>query len=283
MTNHIPHTTVAKTSMPGETKSPEAEKIVMPEETGLLVIRTSPFISRRTFGLSMLLVSVAGVSAGELIPYHRKAKLSCGLPAGYDYELRKPSLPSVAATLGTLVLVPATVPVSVSNTAVVPTPQGNAVVLSQTSATSVVQTQPAKIVRYWQSAAGELRVDHCAISQVAVWIDETGYWSVNLRAIQDPFIGPDRQATPNARFLRNRFYVKIHAYGSYTVQETPALVRVGKPELFRIEPTPFWVDRSQVELHRATGYLHGPPRCLGPAEIEQLKFVDRLEVEFRYE
>ena len=246
--------------------------------------RDSPFLSRRGFGLGVILLGAAGVAAGELIPLHRKAKVRCNLPSGYDYQVRKTSAAAVVATLEVLVLnsaaIPATLPVAV---AVTPNATNGTATPTPLAMKLPASNPPAKIIRYWQSAQGELRVDHCAISQIAVWIDDQGFWSINLRAIQDPFVGLDRQATPNARFLRNRFHVTIHAYGAYVIEETPALAPLGKPELFRLEPTPFWVDRSQVKFHRATGYLHGAPRDFCVAELQQLQFVDRLEVEFRYE
>lgn len=294
-----------------EMKPPPGEANALPaviplegsESERISMLRDSPFLSRRGFGLGVILLGAAGVSSGGLIPFHRKAKVRCNLPAGYDYQVRKLSEPAVIASHQVLVLlsvaIPATLPtgtaapVSTENAqggvtaiaaTVAPTPLAmTPVAMTPVAPKPTVSPPPAKIIRYWQSAQGDLRVDHCTVSQIAVWIDDQGYWSVNLRAAQDPFVGLDRQATPNARFLRNRFHVTVHAYGGDVVKETPALALLGKPELFRLEPTPFWVDRSQVKFHRATGYLHGAPRCLCAKEVEQLQFVDRLEVEFRYE
>ena len=290
MTDITPQNHHVRQPAQGESNAPTEDAGLKELQSELFsLLDDSPFLSRRGFGLGVILLGAAGASAGELIPLHRKAKVRCNLPSGYDYHVRKTSAPSVVASLDVLVLnsaaIPATLPVAnpvtpnASSGTATPTP----LAMSLPASNPVVSNSPAKIIRYWQSAQGELRVDHCAISQIAVWIDDQGFWSINLRAIQDPFIGRDRQATPNARFLRNRFHVTIHAYGAYVIEETPALALLGKPELFRLEPSPFWVDRSQVKFHRATGYLHGAPRDFCVAELQQLQFVDRLEVEFRYE
>ena len=131
-------------------------------------------MSYRTVGVSVLLVGAVAASAGDLLPYHRKAKLRCGLSNCYDYEVRRTSPPAVGTTFNTLTLplVPATAPVN----------------------------------------------------------------------------------------------------------ENPALAPLGKPELFHLDVTPFWVDRDQILLHRASGSLKTTP-----PELRLLPLVDRMTVEFRYE
>ena len=229
-------------------------------------------MSYRTVGVSVLLVGAVAASAGDLLPYHRKAKLRCGLSNCYDYEVRRTSPPAVGTTFNTLTLplVPATAP------ALLPAAGASPTLLSASG--NALTAEAASRVKYWQAVDRELRVDHCAISQVAVWIDEQGNWSVNLTATQHPFVGPDGQATPEARFLRNRFRVTLRAYGAAPVNENPALAPLGKPELFHLDVTPFWVDRDQILLHRASGSLKTTP-----PELRLLPLVDRMTVEFRYE
>jgi len=211
-------------------------------------------MTRRTWGLSLLLLGTVAATAGDLLPYHRRAKVRCGISPGYDYETRRLSLPDVRETTATLLLEQVKSPPN----------------------TSLPGSNPQRQLRLWQVVDRSLQVDHCSLSNIAVWIDETGRWSANLTAVQQPFVGQDRQATPAARFLRNKFHVKVHAYGMAKVETGNRATAVGQPEIFCMCLTPFWVDREQIKLHNDGG-------SLSDEQLQRLPLVDRLEVEFRYE
>jgi hypothetical protein len=206
--------------------------------------------------LSMLLGSVAVACGGDLIPYHRRARVRCGLPPCYEYENRTLSKGMVGESSATLWL-----------------QQEGPLPNSTLSATS-----PGRRLRVWQGGGTALKVGHCSISKVAVWIDENGTWTTSLQAVQDPFIvnGNDRQATPAARFVRNGFHVTIRGYGLAKVADPNRAAQVGQPEMFCIDVPPFWVSRDSTERVSETGMLTMEQR-------ERLPLVDRLEVELRIE
>jgi len=208
----------------------------------------------RTAGVSVLLVGAVAASAGDLLPYHRRAKVRCDIPPRYDYETRRLSLPDVRETIATLLLEQVKAP----------------------SNSYLIANHPQRQLRLWQVVDRPLQVNHCSLSNIAVWIDESGRWSVNLTAVQHPFVGPDRQAMPEARFLRNEFHVKVHAYGMAKVETANRATAVSQPEIFCMCLNPFWVDREQVMLHNDGG-------TLSAEQLQRLPLVDRLEVEFRYE
>jgi hypothetical protein len=211
-------------------------------------------MTRKAWGLGLLLVGSVAATAGDLLPYHRRARVSCGVSPCYDYETRRLSLPDVRETTATLLLEQVTAPPNSILTA----------------------NDPRRQLRMWQVVDRPLQLDHCSLTNIAVWIDESGRWSANMTAIQQPFVGLDRQATPAARFLRNKFHVKIHAYGLAKVQTADRTTAVGRPEIFCLCLNPFWVDREQIKLHSDGGSISEEQR-------QRLPLVDRLEVEFRYE
>lgn len=211
-------------------------------------------MTRRTWGLSIVLLGTVAATAGDLLPYHRRARVRCGAPAIYEYEHKSTSLPDLRETSATLTLVAVQ-------------PPTNSVLTS---------ADPRRTVRFWQVVDRPLKLDHCSLSGIAVWIDETGSWSASMTATQQPYVGPGRQATPAVRFLRNKFHVKVHAYGLAKVQSGDRASMVGQPEIFCMCLNPFWVDREQVLIHNDGGRLTDD-------QLQRLPLVDRLVVEFRYE
>jgi hypothetical protein len=59
-------------------------------------------MTRRAFAISVFLVGAVAASAGDLIPYHRRAKTSCGISPCFDYVPRKLSKADVADVDGRL-------------------------------------------------------------------------------------------------------------------------------------------------------------------------------------
>lgn len=211
-------------------------------------------MTRRAWGVGLLLLGTVEATAGDLLPYHRRAKVRCGIPSGYDYETRRLSLPGVRETSATLILEQVQAPPN----------------------STLVGNNPQRRLRVWQVIDRPLKLDHCSLSNIAVWVDETGRWSANMTAVQQPFVGPDKQATPAARFLRNKFHVTVHAYGMAKVETGNRATAVGQPEIFSMCLKPFWGDREQVLLHSDGG-------TLSAEQLQRLPLVDRLEVEFRHE
>ncbi len=210
-------------------------------------------MTRRTWGLGLLLVGTVAATAGDLLPYHRRARVHRDIPP-YDYQTRRLSLPDVRETAITLVLEQVAAPPN----------------------SFLAANDARRQLRLWQVVDRPLQLDHCSLSNIAVWIDENGNWSANMTAAQQPFVGPDKQATPAVRFLRNKFHVTVHAYGMAKVQTGNRATAVGQPEIFCMCLNPFWVDREQIKLHNDGGRLSEDQR-------QRLPLVDRLEVEFRYE
>lgn len=209
-----------------------------------------------------LLIGIAGAAgtehlvAGELLPYHRRATVRCGVPGAYNYVRNDPANPVTQETFQGELIVVANPPVAV---------------MGASNATLAVAPV------FWQLRDSELRHEHCHISNVTLWIDDaTGDWRLSLTAAQNPFVGPERQATPAVRFLRNKFYIKIRAVGGQPVASNPDTSPLSGPEMLCIEVPGFWVEREQMR------YLsfHGQ---LDRSTAARVKYVNRLMIDLQIE
>jgi hypothetical protein len=236
-------------------------------------------ILRRTFvtASAMALVAAAGADGGRkrLSRYRTTPQVFCDLP-DRDYVHGGPSQPALAISqTALLVRVPGVVPADTL-------PSGHKMV-------------------FYQLKQNELRVEHCSISRVSLAIRDDGSWILSLRADQNSqtvaatplvAVGTPKPtantsvpkpgtivpaASPMTKFTdhikRNLFTVTVRGYTGILTQG--ALDGApGRPVLFELLPSPFWVQK-QVALF---------PRFEGTkAEIaEYFKSIDRVEVELSY-
>lgn len=200
----------------------------------------------------VLTVGAAVVTAGDLLPYHRRAATRCTLP-NYPYVRSGATNPVSKETFAGEPLVPV-------------------FLLETTTPESLGGMAP----RFWQMRAMELRDAHCSLSQVTLWVDPTGEWRLSFTAEQNPLVGPNQAATPQALFLRNKFYVKIRAVAAEKSATDMGILPVAGPEMFCIEIPPFWVERSERKNCSYRGTLPA-------SDASRLKYVDRLWVDLSWE
>jgi hypothetical protein len=235
--------------------------------------------SRRTFvtASAMALVAAAGAdgSRKRISRYRTIPQEFCGLP-DRDYIHGGPSQPALAISKrAALVLVPGAVPADTL-------PNG-------------------RQIKFYQLKTNELRVEHCSISRISLAIQDDGYWTLSLRADQNPQTATNtplvaagtpksvakttvpqpkpliRGASPTTKFTdhikRNLFTVSIRGYTGY-LTEGPADAAPGRPVLFQLLPDPFWVQRAVPLFPKFEGMK---------AEIKDFyKTIDRIEVELSY-
>ncbi len=204
--------------------------------------------------LGIVSVGAAALMAGDLLPYHRRAIVRCAPPQHYQYVRHNPSNPVTKETF-TGVMVPVA-----------------------SKAEDLPQSGGGPSVKYWQLRESQIKNenDHCAISNVTLWVDDLGEWRLSFAVIQDPFVGPARQATPAARFLRNKFFVKVRAVGGQKVASDAEFNPLTGPEMFCIEIPPFWIERGEKRPLSYQGRLQA-------TESGRLKYVDRMLVDFSWE
>ena len=124
-----------------------------------------------------------------------------------------------------------------------------------------------------------LVIDHCAISNMTVLLDEDGNFTVTMRAVQNAEITERRITTSEpqqlvtANLLRNRFHVDVRCFGRHGPAGANPLM--GKPIVVPIELQPFWVQRGQPDTQHQVG---GDPRIKRYFDL-----IDRVEIEFKYE
>lgn len=202
--------------------------------------------------LGIVSVGAAALMAGDLLPYHRRAIVRCAPPQQFQYVRHNPSNPVTKETFtGVMVPVagdPSDFPLTVGG----------------------------RPVKYWQLRESEIRNEHCAISNVTLCVDDAGEWRLSFTVAQNPFVGPARQAMPAARFLRNKFFVKVRAVGGQKVASNAEASPLTGPEMFCIEIPPFWIDRGETRPLSYQGQFNDLDRG-------RLKYVDRLLVDFSFE
>ena len=211
-------------------------------------------IFRRTFfATAAMQITAAARAAGigsrrGISRFRTQPKVVCGLPPDRDYVHGGASGPALAVSTTALML-----PVrnDAADDGVLPSGQR---------------------AYYYQMSQAELRVDHCAISRVALVIRTDGFWKLSLRADQnrrddrDPTLiavgrpvvtettalAPSRVILPGAtatsRFSehikRNLFIVRVRGYAVYTT-ETSLDAPPARPVLFDLAPESFWVQRQE--------------------------------------
>jgi hypothetical protein len=208
--------------------------------------------------------------------FRTRPKVVCGLPPGIDYIHGGPNGPALAVSMTALLL-----PV-------------------RDAAADGVLPSGQRAYAY-QMGQAELRVDHCAISRVALVIRTDGFWTLSLRADQnrpedrDPpliavgrpvvtdatSLAPSRVILPGAtattRFTehikRNQFIVRVRGY-AFAATGSSLDAPPARPVLFQLAPDPFWVQRREPRFEKFQDF---------DVEIaEYVRSVDRVEIELTY-
>lgn len=125
-----------------------------------------------------------------------------------------------------------------------------------------------------------LQIDHCSISELSVLLHESGRWSVNLRADQNPLNEqkPLNVTTSEPRRLftdhmkRNEFHLVARCYANHGPAQRNALL--GKPIVIQLDIKPFWVQRQEPHQLFEAGFH--------PHIQTYFDSIDRVEIEFAY-
>ncbi|QDV52203.1 hypothetical protein [Gimesia fumaroli] len=203
--------------------------------------------------LALLGGSLITAWAGNLIPHKVKAKKRCSLGSSYRYQATN-ATPVSSITYAVLNLTDAEVDLS-SNS---------------------LTTEPV-ITKIYQQSASSMNLNHCAISNTAVMLQENGSWSINLRATQDPKLVPNTQRPIFQRFRRNKFYVTFRGLGSVSGTTSPESDDLGRPVLFEQKLEGFWVEQGQ------TRYLFEQSKKKDLRIKDFYNHISRVELLFHYE
>lgn len=126
-----------------------------------------------------------------------------------------------------------------------------------------------------------LQIDHCSLADMSVLLDETGKWTVSLRANQNPLnpvnpldvttLEPKRLFTDHLQ--RNKFHITVNCYAQYGSVAGERLL--GQPLVIPLTVKPFWVQRQQPYSLFETDY--------SPEVQRHFDSIDRVEIEFAYQ
>lgn len=196
------------------------------------------------------------------------ARRYSGLPC-YNYTPARLSAPVVATTFGPFPVRPVGVSSGVAAAAV--PPLGTA-----PTPAPVAEALPSSI-NVFQLAQPALQIDQCQISGVAITLRQDGRWFINYVGVQDPKLAGAQKMAQVSALKGNNFHVRIRAFGIASPQAGAGGMALAPCELFSLETEPQWFDRGETRAIR----LESP--IFNPAVRENFEFVQRMEVEFRYE
>jgi hypothetical protein len=150
--------------------------------------------------------------------------------------------------------------------------------------------------KYFQMSHTSVQLDQCFLSRVALTLEQQGFWTLSLRADQNPWMtGPNHEVTgpfelPGAvsalhpllsnleketdGLKRNQFFVRVRCYGGYPLREPLPAATIGKPVLFELPVAAFWVQRGFPYDLWTRQPMPDVARCYD--------LVNRVEVEFWY-
>lgn len=213
----------------------------------------------RVVAILISLVLVAGsiftAWAGNIIPHKVKAKRRCSLGDRYRYQATN-TTPVSSITFTVLNLTNAEVD-TVSN------PTNDEL--------------PVTITKIYQQSTQSMPLNHCAISNAAVMLQENGNWSINFRATQNPELVIENQKPIFQRFRRNKFFVTFRGLGSVSGARSPDSDNLGRPVLFEQKLEGFWVERGQ------TRFMFEQSKQKNPRIHDFYNNISRVELLFHYE
>lgn len=137
-------------------------------------------------------------------------------------------------------------------------------------------TPDATPIKLYLLNQSQLAINHCAVSQVALQIQENGTWVLSLRGDQNrrPAPGEPAPYNPYLHIKRNEFVVRLRCFGNFGTEPTETAVEVGKPVLADLGPLTFWVENGEPRYIRHAGH---------DDRIRKYhSLIERVELEFFY-
>jgi hypothetical protein len=235
--------------------------------------------------LALILVAALTVGGaalgGGVRRYRARPQQLCAIPDA-DYQPPHPP-PMVDPVLA----------VSKVGTILTPSPPATAGETTMSLKIAGQTTTSRPRIKLYQFIPTALAIDHCSISRLAMTIDETGYWRLNLQADQNPQVDfppagiavpvqaqtrglPAVQLKQTTYLKRNLFVIRVRGLGAFPEATTtpPAPPDLGKPVLLAIPPIQFWVQRG-VPYPAVFDGVNRDAATL-------FDLIDRIEIEFSY-
>lgn len=139
-------------------------------------------------------------------------------------------------------------------------------------------------LRYFQLDEARIKNGHCFLSQLALTMEKTGWWTLSFRADQNPWFTQDPRGLPPTpptgpetapdtnHLKRNQFYIRIRCFVDFPIKEGVPIT--GKSTVVVLQPPPFWVQRGVPEM----GFIEGRH----PGLHRFFDVIDRIEVDFYF-
>lgn len=141
-------------------------------------------------------------------------------------------------------------------------------------------------IKLFQLAQPTLSIDHCSISQFALQVEESGNWTLSLKADQNR----RRNAYKPTQYIkRNEFQIRIRALGAIRSGFTRLDDGAGRPVLAQWQPIKFFVENGAPYYARWSSDDTSEATDNDAKEFVSKELLarffedsDRIEVEFFY-
>ena len=183
------------------------------------------------FSLTAWLTLFNATVFAQCFPHATRTRPVCCLSGRYDYSINKLTNPVTALSFeGTL--------------------DTDSALLGSSSPI------PGRIVRVrsFPLREKELAKDHCRISKVVVTISESGDWTIDMLAEQNPALLPHEQQPRVQLYRQNRFHVMVRPLLGSKVTSPASLDDVVAPAVSVLKVDPFWLEKGETRRVHAEGF-----------------------------
>jgi hypothetical protein len=130
-------------------------------------------------------------------------------------------------------------------------------------------------VRSFPLRKKEITIDHCRISDVVVTIAESGDWTVDMLAEQNPKLLSNEMQPRIQIYHQNKFHITVRPLLGSQVVSPDSLDDVVAPTVSSLKVSPFWLEKGQMQhIHHAE---YDPQLA---ARFDSIRLV---AVDFQYE
>lgn len=130
-------------------------------------------------------------------------------------------------------------------------------------------------VRSFPLRKKDITIDHCRISDVVVTIAESGDWTVDMVAEQNPQLLSNEMQPGIQIYHQNKFHITVRPLLGSQVVSPDSLNDVVAPTVSSLRVSPFWLEKGQTKHIHHVEY--------DPQLAARFDSIRHVAVDFQYE
>ena len=208
-------------------------------------------ICRLTLSL-IFLPAISSTATAQWIPHSTRARPVCCLPDRHDYSYNRLTNPVTAISFDGVIDTSSTLRTNIE-----------------------ADSMPTALVKSYPLRQKELRIDHCQLSKVVVTITDSGEWTIDMLAEQNPEL-LSREDRPRIQlYHQNRLHVTVRPLIGSGVTSASSLDNVVTASVCRLKVPPFWLEKGQSEQIHFSG--------MEPLLAERFNTIRNVQIDLQYE